>query len=203
RGRLALPEKSFNSYGITPPPPPSGVPVAPRFGPPRRPVLAGAGGFAPPVQEPDCRLLAWSGRARAWAPAATSIPGHAARSSTGSRAIPAGVGDPGGAASRSSHALGGAGSDRGLGGWLGREDSNLRSGIQSPAPYRLATPQAARRVAPPAAASPAIESGGPATVPVTQGPQGRPAQPAPSPPAPPPAGGPPLPVRPPARTPAP
>src|SRR3972149_3643000 len=25
--------------------------------------------------------------------------------------------------------------------WLGRKDSNLRSGVQSPAPYHLATPQ--------------------------------------------------------------
>src|SRR5262245_5253690 len=66
----------------------------------------------------------------------------------------------------------------GLVGWLGREDSNLRSGIQSPAPYRLAPPQAARPVAPPPAASPAIESGGPATVRVTQVRHGRPARPA-------------------------
>ena len=28
-------------------------------------------------------------------------------------------------------------------GWLGRKDSNLRSGVQSPAPYHLATPQRA------------------------------------------------------------
>src|SRR5262249_61187096 len=74
----------------------------------------------------------------------------------------------------------------GLVGWLGREDSNLRSGIQSPAPYRLATPQAARPVAPPPAAPPAIESGGPAAPPGTPGPPARPPRPPPPPPPPPP-----------------
>ncbi len=62
-------------------------------------------------------------------------------------------------------------------GWGGRIRTS-EYGIQSPAPYRLATPQALRPVATLAAASPAATSVGPATVRVTQVRQGRPARPA-------------------------
>src|SRR5512134_1371095 len=52
--------------------------------------------------------------------------------------------------------------------WLGRKDSNLRSGVQSPAPYHLATPQ---RLRPGQEASVGAAAGGGASTPPPEEPE--------------------------------